>query len=100
MSAVRRLAERLGSTWPNIEEAERFSEETRARLGSLLRDQDPRDTSIVVFGSLARGEYTSGSDVDWTLLIDGQADEDHYARARAIGRILESEKFQEPGPTG
>jgi len=35
------------------------------------------DTDMVVFGSLARQECTSGSDIDWTLLIDGQANADH-----------------------
>src|SRR6185295_11361298 len=70
------------------------------RLSALLRDQEPSDTSIVVFGSLARGEYTEGSDVDWTLLIDGQADEGHYAQAQAIGRLLEGSGFHQPGPTG
>lgn len=99
-SPARRLAERLGATFPNIEAASLSTDVTMGRLAGLLRDQDPSDTSIVVFGSLARGEYTSGSDVDWTLLIDGQADEDHYARSRSVGRILESEGFQEPGPTG
>ncbi|HEV2991737.1 MAG TPA: nucleotidyltransferase domain-containing protein [Candidatus Angelobacter sp.] len=29
--------------------------------------------SLVVFGSLARGEWTTGSDLDWTYLVDGQA---------------------------
>lgn len=31
----------------------------------------PVDASFVVSGSLAREEWTYGSDVDWTLLIDG-----------------------------
>lgn len=100
MNATQRLAEKVGCHWPNIEAAERLSVTTLARLGELLGEQSPSDTSIVVFGSLARGEYTAGSDVDWTLLIDGQADEDHYARAQAIGQILAREKFNEPGPTG
>ncbi len=66
----------------------------------MLRGEDPSDTSLVVFGSLARGEYTPGSDVDWTLLIDGRADEGHYEAARAIGATLRRERFHEPGPTG
>jgi hypothetical protein len=99
-SPTQRLAEKAGRTWPNIEKAARLSDATLARLGELLRDEDPSDTSIVVFGSLARGEYTSGSDVDWTLLIDGQADEDHYARAQKIGNKLAEAGFHEPGPTG
>ena len=42
------------------------------------------DYDLVVIGSLARGEWTSGSDVDCTLLIDGQASSDHRRVAREI----------------
>lgn len=66
----------------------------------MLREEVPSDTSVVVFGSLARGEYTPGSDVDWTLLIDGQADEGHYEAVRSITSVLRRERFHEPGPTG
>ncbi|MEZ5394392.1 MAG: hypothetical protein R2724_16375 [Bryobacterales bacterium] len=34
------------------------------------------EMTLVVFGSLAR-EWTVGSDLDWTLLIDGQVDPKH-----------------------
>lgn len=86
--------------WPHLLEARRRSAATYSELQKLLHDQDPSDTSIVVFGSLARGEYTAGSDLDWTLLIDGQADEAHYTQVREISRILDHEGYQEPGPTG
>jgi predicted nucleotidyltransferase len=36
---------------------------------AALRRIDSEDA--VVFGSLARGEFTAGSDIDWTLLVDG-----------------------------
>lgn len=49
---------------------------------------DSADVSIVVFGSLARGEFTSGSDIDWTLLIDGAADPEHYDQARRAAEII------------
>jgi predicted nucleotidyltransferase len=98
--AIEQLKEKVGCEWPNIDQAQRLSASTQQRLRELLRAQDPSDTSIVVFGSLARGEYTPGSDVDWTLLIDGQADEGHYGQARAIAQLLASEQFHEPGPTG
>ncbi|WP_437637393.1 nucleotidyltransferase domain-containing protein [Sorangium sp. So ce854] len=99
-SAIERIAEKAGTSWPSIEAAARHSAETRARLAALLREQIPCDTSAVVFGSLARGEYTSGSDLDWTLLIDGQADEGHFSQVQAITKILREAKFHEPGPTG
>jgi predicted nucleotidyltransferase len=98
--AIQRLREKAGRTWPNIAEAARLSEATRTRLTTLLREHIPSDTSVVVFGSLARGEYTSGSDLDWTLLIDGQADEGHFRQVQAITRLLNEEEFVEPGPTG
>src|SRR5437016_8625696 len=48
------------------------------------------DTSVVVFGSLARDEYTSGSDADWTLLIDGEADSDHLRISHKIASSIKS----------
>jgi predicted nucleotidyltransferase len=98
--ALLELQHKADREWPHLAEARRLSADTHARLRELLHDQDPSDTSIVVFGSLARGEYTRGSDLDWTLLIDGQADEAHYAQVQTISRILERAGFHEPGPTG
>jgi predicted nucleotidyltransferase len=97
---IQRLEEKAGRSFPHIAEARRLTDATLGRLRGLLRDQDPTDTSIVVFGSLARGEYTSGSDVDWTLLIDARADEGHYKAAREVTQLLKRERFQAPGPTG
>lgn len=98
--AIEQLKEKTGCEWPNIDRAQQLSTTTQQKLRELLRAQDPSDTSIVVFGSLARGEYTVGSDVDWTLLIDGQADEGHYGQARAIAQLLARAQYHEPGPTG
>lgn len=78
----------------------------REELDKLLSSEIPgytsEDTSVVVFGSLARGEWTSGSDLDWTYLIDGGANSDHLLIAQRIQRLLEdnAEEFQPPGPTG
>jgi len=58
------------------------------------------DTSIVFFGSLARREWTIGSDVDWTLLVDGPADPQHRQVAREFARRLEQADHKEPGRTG
>ena len=60
------------------------------------------DTSLVVFGSLARGEWTSASDLDCTYLIDGQANSDHLLIAQKIQKVLDNhkEKFRPPGRTG
>jgi len=58
------------------------------------------DTSLVVFGSLARGEWTSGSDLDWTYLIDGGAKSAHLQITQDIQKVLKEEDLGEPGPTG
>jgi predicted nucleotidyltransferase len=78
----------------------------REELDKLLSAKIPRyaseDTSLVVFGSLARGEWTSSSDLDWTYLIDGQANSDHLIIAQKIQEVLEDhrEQFHPPGQTG
>lgn len=95
-----RLEAKAGQRFPNIAAARRLTADTLARLADLLQREVPSDTSVVVFGSLARGEYTTRSDVDWTLLIDGQADPGHFEAVRAITRALKREGFGEPGPSG
>jgi predicted nucleotidyltransferase len=57
------------------------------------------DTSVVVFGSMARDEYTSGSDADWTLLIDGEANSDHLRVTQKIKSSIE-QIFNAPNATG
>ncbi|MGA8540542.1 MAG: nucleotidyltransferase domain-containing protein [Terriglobales bacterium] len=86
-----------------FETSRNASLETREELDSLLSAKIPKyateDTSLVVFGSLAREEWTSGSDLDWTYLIDGQANSDHLRIAQAIQGILKENegRFRSPG---
>jgi predicted nucleotidyltransferase len=86
-----------------LPEARAASLKTREELDSLLSEEvgkyTSEDTSLVVFGSLARGEWTSGSDLDWTYLIDGQANSDHLRIAQKIHKVLR-DRFPEPGQTG
>src|SRR5262249_14357474 len=75
----------------------------RREMGPSSDDSyDSVDTSLVVFGSLAREEWTSGSDLDWTYLIDGQVNSDHLVIAQKIDSVLKEHKhrFPVPGPTG
>jgi len=58
------------------------------------------DTSIVVFGSVARQEFTSSSDLDWILLIDGQSIPEHKEQERNVERALVAKEFIEPGKSG
>jgi predicted nucleotidyltransferase len=61
----------------------------RAELKQALAGKDSYETSVVVFGSLARDEFTDGSDIDWTLLIDGYADPQHLNVAREIRALVQ-----------
>src|SRR6266567_2674471 len=76
----------------------------RASLDEILSKEIPAyasdDTSLVVFGSLARGEWTSGSDLDWTYLIDGQANSDHLRISQKVQTTLEKAGYVPPGSTG
>ncbi|MGH9587431.1 MAG: hypothetical protein ACRD3F_10800, partial [Acidobacteriaceae bacterium] len=49
---------------------------------------------------LARDEFTSGSDLDWTLLIDGLADPKHHALVRKIRTLLQALVMKAPGREG
>lgn len=80
-------------------EAKRVRDELDALLSQQLGKYASEDTSLIVFGSLARGEWTTGSDLDWTYLIDGQANSDHLRIAQKIGRVV-PDRYTGPGPTG
>lgn len=76
--------------------------EQLVELRDLLRSAGlvPSDCEFVAFGSLARLEKTHGSDVDWTLLVDGPADPRHKETALAIGQLLEDKKLKAPSRAG
>ena len=77
MSPLSLLENRLGEKWQYINSSREKALTMRAQLQSDVAGIDSEDTSIVIFGSLARNEFTEGSDVDWMLLIDGSADPKH-----------------------
>lgn len=78
LRSVLELERQLGCDWDSIRQAadttSRTIEELRKALDAAF---DSEDYSIVVFGSLARHEFTPQSDLDWTLLVDGIAADDH-----------------------
>jgi predicted nucleotidyltransferase len=90
---------------PPLPTARDAASRVRKELDEILSAEIPKysteDTSLVVFGSLARGEWTAASDLDWTYLIDGQANSDHLVIAQKIRKILEKhkERFRPPGKT-
>jgi hypothetical protein len=49
---------------------------------------------------LGRDEFTSGSDIDWSLLIDGSADPKHYDLLRQIGGVIDTIAAKPTGPEG
>lgn len=94
------LAKKLGREWPHLRQAHELSLAEYASLETLIAKSIPEDTSFVVFGSLARGEYTQGSDLDWTLLVDGRTDMTQPRAARDISASLQAAGKHPPGPTG
>jgi predicted nucleotidyltransferase len=97
------LQKKLRCEWRAINKAIGASEQQVQQLQTALLGSDSRplaeDSSIVFFGSLARGEWTSQSDPDWVLLIDGQVDEQHFLALRHIEKKLRELGENEPGTT-
>lgn len=58
------------------------------------------DMDLVVFGSIARGECTSKSDVDWTLLMDGQSNPRCDSIALDIKEKIRNTDLYDPGTSG
>jgi predicted nucleotidyltransferase len=91
--------------WPTLTKAKSDAVAVHKLLHENLRQFTSGDVDVVVFGSLARQEWTSGSDVDWTLLIDGQANSAHRLAAREVERTLEGLSYngvslKQPGAEG
>ena len=95
------LRSSLKEDWSAIVQARRETESKRDVLRALCEDVElPENTAVVCFGSLARGEWTSGSDVDWTLLVDGMSDPDHFHAVQRMATALRESGLRSPGPTG
>jgi predicted nucleotidyltransferase len=99
-SPLKSLEKRVGANWSQLNAARERAVAKRRELQSSLRGYAPGDTSIVVFGSLGRDEFTDASDIDWTLLIDGQADPNHLGVTRRIGDAVERLSKKEVGREG
>lgn len=91
------LEKRLGTDWAAIRKARVAATSKKEQLRVALASLDSEDTSIVVFGSLARDEFTSGSDIDWTLLLDGIANPEHFGDAWEIRRHIDEKEERPPG---
>lgn len=87
----------LGTRWPTIDSARRLAAEQQHAISDRLAKSLPLDTSLVASGSLGRGEVTRGSDVDWILLVDGQAAAGHLDAVYAIEDALVEIRLKKPG---
>jgi hypothetical protein len=98
--AVFGLEAALNASWPNIHAAHQDTLTLDASVAAAIEPFVRDDASIVVFGSLGRFEVTSDSDIDWTYLIDGQADVRHQATALQVDAALAEVGRKRPGREG
>jgi predicted nucleotidyltransferase len=91
------VASRLGEKWRNLENAWANANRTRADLTAALANFDSTDMTVVFFGSLARKEFTAGSDADWTLLVDGPAGAQHLDLHDAVRESVRGVIEKQPG---
>jgi len=99
-SSVDALERRLNATWPAIRKAQNDTKTWIEKLRTTFEEKIAPDTSLVLFGSIARQEMTAGSDTDWILLIDGQAVPSHEEEQHRIASELEKLKLAQPGTSG
>lgn len=99
-SAVVRLERAVKRTWPNVRAARSAADDMRASLAAVLEDETGPDTVLVAYGSLARGEFTQGSDLDWTLLVNGPASPEQLESIPRIRAKLAAVHGTGPNPTG
>src|SRR5262245_11693437 len=95
-SAISQLENIAGGGWSNLSACAAAARDERTRVSAPAEKYISADCSFVTFGSLARDEFTPGSDLDWALLIDGAANPQHLDTAKAIAKLLNDKP---PGPT-
>jgi len=96
---------RNNKDWGAISKAYSSTTEPKKIVQKVLQAGDLElfnaDKDFVVFGGIARNEVTNGSDVDWTLLIDGQVDSRvNFNLASFIKKGLKESRLKDPGPKG
>lgn len=98
------LQKRSGDTWRAITKSIESTEHELADLERLLLPKDGRplaeNLSLVFFGSIARGEFTSKSDLDWALLINGEVDVQHFSTFQTVRKKLVGANKIAPSATG
>jgi len=102
------LARRLGLSLPGIAAAWANASDAKRELASRIEDSQilsggaDSDRSFVVFGSLARNEFTGSgrSDVDWTLLVDGVAAVQDIDLVHRLRHLVNETGHKEPNAAG
>lgn len=94
-----------GKAWTNLCTAQVEAVELRDTIAKKVLGRTSSDAEVVLFGSLARGEWTEGSDIDWTLLLDGGAATAHQTEVNDIDKLLgeiefQDQKLHKPGQSG
>jgi predicted nucleotidyltransferase len=100
MKALDILEKRTKSNWGHLRDARFSAIAEKAEITQALETFPTADASIVVVGSLARQEFTSGSDIDWTLVLDGISRPQDEQLARDIRKVLDDLKKKQPGREG
>ena len=100
MTALEQLEKRTKSDWAHLRVARAKSEQEYMEITAALRNFPTADASVVIVGSLAREEFTPGSDIDWTLILDGMSRPQDEQLARDIRLALERIDRKQPGREG
>lgn len=99
-SWLEHLADRTGERWTALFEARETTNGLLNDLRQALEEFDDPNYSIVVTGSLGRGEAGERSDVDWFLLVDGLSNPDHGPVRQKISERIRRVGLEQPGRSG
>lgn len=88
-----------GADWPTIFRARQTTAERRKELAQLIAGEETEDANVVVYGSMARGEMTRESDLDWTLLLDKPVDPSDLSTSHRLANKIRNARFGAPGKT-
>lgn len=100
LPTVAHLENMVHASWPAIRQARELTAQRWAALEKALAGVCSTDASVVMFGSIARGEATPASDADWALLVDGQANPEHVESAQQIRAKIKDVIEKDPGQEG
>jgi hypothetical protein len=96
------LEEATGHKFAHIAMSREFTATTFKEKAEALGDLELIDSSICLFGSWAREEYTEGSDDDWAVVaLERFSDYDErIVRAMAAGQLVLGAEDHKPGKQG